>query len=153
MHGLDALAPDEVGHLAGGAAVPDGAQRQQCLCRTVRGLLVAALIHKHRVAAAFQQGALGGKNRVLAAGQPIMAVYQQNFHVAASFCAQFTYFVIIPFFPAARKAGIRRPAAQKKRVRLPGVPLVILFGFILVQLGVAHLLDGLFKLKLLSSAG
>ena len=35
-----------------------------------------------------QQGALCGKDGVLAAGQPVMTVYQQNFHAAASSCRQ-----------------------------------------------------------------
>jgi len=87
MHGLDALAFYQVFHLAGSATVPDGVQRQQRLGRTVGGFLVAALIHQHGMAVAFQQFPLRRKNGILAAGQPVMAVYQQNFHAVASFSA------------------------------------------------------------------
>ena len=84
MHGLDPLPPDEVADLAGGAAVPDCVQRQQRFGKAVGGLLIAALIHQHGMAAALKQGALRGKDGVLAAGQPVMTVYQQNFQAAAS---------------------------------------------------------------------
>ena len=43
------------------------------------GLLIAALIDDDGVAVLLQQGALRGKDGVLAAGQPVMTVYQQNF--------------------------------------------------------------------------
>ena len=84
MHGLDPLPPDEVADLAGSAAVPDCVQRQQRFGKAVGSLLIAALIHQHGVAAALKQGALRGKDGVLAAGQPVMTVYQQNFQAAAS---------------------------------------------------------------------
>lgn len=87
MHGLDALAFYQVFHLAGSATVPDGVQRRSALAAPWGGFLVAALIHQHGMAMAFQQFPLRRKNGILAAGQPVMAVYQQNFHAVASFSA------------------------------------------------------------------
>ena len=62
----------------------DCVQRQQRFGKAVGGLLIAVLIHQHGMAAALKQGALRGKDGVLAAGQPVMTVYQQNFQAAAS---------------------------------------------------------------------
>ena len=62
VDGVDVLLFYDIPHVAGGPAVPDGAKGQQRLSR--------------------------GKDGVLAAGQPVMTVYQQNFHAAASSCRQ-----------------------------------------------------------------
>ena len=88
VDGVDVLLFYDIPHVAGGPAVPDGAKGQQRLSRTVGGLLIAALIDDDGVAVLLQQGALRGKDGVLAAGQPVMTVYQQNFHAAASSCRQ-----------------------------------------------------------------
>ena len=50
----------------------------------------------------------------LAAGQPVMTVYQQNFQAAASLDVKLTHFIIIPFFAVGCKMAkaapkIRRP--------------------------------------------
>ena len=88
VDGVDVLLFYDIPHVAGGPAVPDGAKGQQRLSRAVGGLLIAALIDDDGVAVLLQQGALRGKDGVLAAGQPVMTVYQQNFHAAASSCRQ-----------------------------------------------------------------
>ena len=87
VDGVDVLLFYDIPHVAGGPAVPDSAKGQQRLSRAVSGLLIAALIDDDGVAVLLQQGALRGKDGVLA-GQPVMTVYQQNFHAAASSCRQ-----------------------------------------------------------------
>lgn len=64
---VDVLLFYDIPHVAGGSAVPDGAKGQQCLSRAVGGLLIAALIDDDGVAVLLQQGALRGKDGVLAA--------------------------------------------------------------------------------------
>lgn len=85
VDGVDVLLFHDIPHVAGGPAVPDGAKGQQ-LSRAVGGF-IAALIDDDGVAVLLQQGALQ-KDGVPAAGQPVMTMYQQNFHAAASSCRQ-----------------------------------------------------------------
>jgi len=80
VHSIDVLCFYNVFYIPGSSVVPHGMQGQQSLGQTVGGFLVAALIHDDLMAAAFQQGALGRKDGILTARQPIMAVHQQNFH-------------------------------------------------------------------------
>ena len=79
MHQLDAVAADQRPHLPFGLEAvhrPEG--QQQFLQKAAVRLGVGALVDKHLQAAGFQQCPLGGKDCILAPGQAVMGMHQQN---------------------------------------------------------------------------
>ena len=77
MDDLDLLAPDQRLDLAAGFQAEHCPQRQQQFGRKA-ALIVAALIGHNPVAVRFKHRAVGGKDGVLTAGQPVPAVHEQH---------------------------------------------------------------------------
>ena len=78
MDKVDVPLPDEPPHLRGCRRIVQRRQRQQRPGHA--GHIVGAFQHRHGMTVALQHTALVLKHRVLAARQPVMAVYQQNVH-------------------------------------------------------------------------
>ena len=68
---------DQGAHFPHGFGAVDGPQGQQQFLGQAAGIIIA-LIGDHTVAVGLQHGALRGKHGVLAAGQAVVAVHQQN---------------------------------------------------------------------------
>ena len=119
VHGVHALPPDERGHLPRGAAVPHRAQRQQQPRRAADGFPVAALIGEHGMAVLFQQRAFGGKDGVLAAGQPVMAVDQQDLQRRSPpFCCTLPILLLYPFCRRCARTWQKEAAPPPRSRRL-----------------------------------
>ena len=137
MHQLDLVFADQRPHLPVCLTAEHRPQRQQqFLPKAAVRLGVGTLVHEHLVAAGLQQRPLGGKDGVLAAGQPVMGVHQQNApgrfllcldHAAhLPFLAKNLDVLLYPFIkekksPAAgAKPGAGRRPAERAGRRRPG---------------------------------
>ena len=77
MHQIHLFFADQGAHFPHGFGAVDGPQGQQQFLGQAAGIIIA-LIGDHAVAVGLQHGALRGKHGVLAAGQAVVAVHQQN---------------------------------------------------------------------------
>ena len=77
MHQIHLFFADQGAHFPHGFGAVDGPQGQQQFLGQAASIIIA-LIGDHAVAVGLQHGALRGKHGVLAAGQAVVAVHQQN---------------------------------------------------------------------------